>query len=215
MLLNRLQQCRPEKLKEKVKRTTAFAPSERASHDVVSYATHSDAITLSSQRRNGTFIQTESDFVDQDGRDCENQYLTTPDWPDCSFIVRYEGGPHDVESFFCKLTYCFKVSIGVKSNASLTVDSLLDTGSNPNSIKKDFLPRAWKESDKYIKSLQFRTGNSEVLNIEGIIPCSFALGSHAYSPGLGFSKISPLWRTARSLVWTTDAYMGYSLQSEK
>lgn len=53
--------------------------------------------------------------------------------------------------FFCKLTYSVEISIGVTSNALLTGPSLLDTGASSNSVNKDFLPLACKESIKSIK----------------------------------------------------------------
>lgn len=66
--------------------------------------------------------------------------------------------------------------IGVTSIALLTVTTLFDRGAGPNLINKDFLPSAWKESDKSIKSPQWQAASGKVVNIEVIVPLSIRIG---------------------------------------
>lgn len=104
------------------------------------------------------------------GHKGETNYLTsTLNWT-VRFNVQFEDILHDAASFFRQPKYRVKISTGVSSNAILTVASLLDTDAGPNSINEDFLPAAWNESIKSIKSLQLWTAIHEVMNVEGTVP---------------------------------------------
>lgn len=83
--------------------------------------------------------------------------------------VQLDNGPYDIGSFFRRVSYRVKMSIGVRSNALLTVASLLHMGTGRNLINTDFLPQAWKDTIKWIQLQPLRTANREVMNIEGFV----------------------------------------------
>lgn len=72
--------------------------------------------------------------------------------------------------FFRKVTHRVRIEIGVTSKVLTTVNSLLDTGANPNLINKDFLPLFWKKSAKSIQLLQRQADSCKVEKIEGNLP---------------------------------------------
>lgn len=92
---------------------------------------------------------------------------------------------HDVESFLRKLTHHVQISIGVTSNAVLTVSRLLEPGPGPNWMNKDFSPPAWKDCGKSIKALQLGTVNLEVVDVESIVPLFICIGDPEIRTRLG------------------------------
>lgn len=78
--------------------------------------------------------------------------------------------------------------IDVTSNALLTVVSLLDSV-DLNSMHKDFLLQAWKNSIKLIKSPQFRPANHKVVNIERIAPYFIPMSDLRVRPWFGIVEI--------------------------
>lgn len=82
-----------------------------------------------------------------------------------AFKVQLEDSQHDLTSILRKAIYLVKISIGVTSNASLTVASVVDTGGNPNSINKNFLLLAWRVYIGSIRSLQLGTATREVVSV--------------------------------------------------
>lgn len=57
------------------------------------------------------------------------------------------------------------------------MENLLNTHVGPNSIMKDSLPPAWKESVEFIQSLQLPPESREVVIGEGNVPTLLALAT--------------------------------------
>lgn len=122
----------------------------------------------------------ENQFAEQDNFEYESKYSAPAARHTLRFIIiHFDHGPQNVASLFCKATYRVKISISVTSNPSLTVAGLLYTDGYPNLINKDFLPQAWKESIRAIKSPQLGTASLKVSNIdiEGIVPFPIRIGN--------------------------------------
>lgn len=118
-----------EKLKDKVKWTVTFAPSDCPSDDVVSYVTERDSsITPRTQGGSVTFIQTRTDSYNKIDTIAKCNIRLLPPAGPYLLKVQFDDGPHDVASFFRKLTNLVRLPIGATSNALLTVVRLLDTG---------------------------------------------------------------------------------------
>lgn len=85
--------------------------------------------------------------------------------------------------------YCFRIYIGVNSNALLTVTRLLDTSHSPILMNKEFLLPVSKESFKSIEVLQLRATSRKVLNIEGTLSQIFGIGDLLECTWLGIVEI--------------------------
>lgn len=148
-----------------------YVPPHCPPHDAESYVTESDSsITLRTQRGSFILIQTRTHSLNKNDLIAKtNTGLPLPTGR-YFYNVQSEDGPHNVASFFTKPPYRIKTSIGVASNAILTVPSFFNTGPGPNLIVMDFLLPAWKQSVKSTRSLQLLTANCKVVNIEGKVP---------------------------------------------
>lgn len=60
----------------------------------------------------------------------------------------YDDESHEIALVFRRPTYRVRIAVGVKSNTSLTVASLLNKGGGPNLIQKSFLSRGMVQADQ-------------------------------------------------------------------
>lgn len=109
------------------------------------------------------------------------------------FNVQFDESRQNVTPFFHKPTYCARISLGVLSNAKLTVASSWDMSLGLNLITKDFLLQAcWKESFKSSKTPQMRSAKSIVATVEVIVPLFVRMGDLRVRTWFGVAKILTL-----------------------
>lgn len=92
--------------------------------------------------------------------------------------VQYdEEGIYGIPSFFRKLTYLVRITVGITSQAMMTVTRLLDSGSGPNLVSKSFLLHKSQKYVRPVKQPQLRTTNCEPVNLEGTVRMFVHIGN--------------------------------------
>lgn len=156
----------PSKRRWKRQEDSDLDPFHRPSDAVVSNVTQSDSSSMShTQRGSVTFISTSTHKKCKPDISAKPSIRSSLPTGQYIFNVHFEDVLHNVTSFFCKVTYRINISIGVTSNAILTVVSILDMDVIPNSIVKDSLLPAWKWPVQSIQAPQLQTGKRELVSV--------------------------------------------------
>lgn len=144
-----------------MERTVTLAPLDRPHNAAISHVTQRNSpIKPCVERGTMAFIKTKKDPQNRTEASAKKNIWLLPPTGPYLFDAQSDDGPHDLSSFYRKLTYLVKVSVCISSNALLTVANLSDMGGSPNSINKDFLLSAWEKSVKMIKLQQLQKLNS-------------------------------------------------------
>lgn len=108
-------------------------------------------------------------------------------------------------SFIRKLSYTVLFPVGTRSNALITLASVVNSGTGSNLVDKNFLRHGWKESIAQIKSQNFELRIAKSLTSRTFCIYLYSFATYACAPGFGLSIIL-LFKNGSERRLSPDAY---------